>query len=789
MSSSNSVPNSSRRALREGSSRSPLRLPAPPSSEVRSPHVEVSSSAITLVPGFSDAPAAEDPSSEKFILRLKRPQPAAVAVSQENSNLAENFGSSTTMPAEERASSAPPQRRTRNPVPMVLPVRQAKKANGGQDRDFIVHDLVPPMSIPAAKPSPYPTGLLADDDYAEFRNQRSGPTPFMEPLPSHYDGSTKNPLSAAEVQFFDHLQRLVNETSENLPKNPMDSPPGSSQSSSTSAIPLPSGVPAAEFPCAQDGSLIIPSYDMMIFPAYGHPRGRNFYRAPISTLRVGHLAVIFNGVDPTIATLDDITTPKVVYVVSSRSGDGTVDLIRVFPEQSSGAGSLRDYPHWVYLSAEISDFTCIVYSRAILRAGMLPKSLLSAISDLNIIPSTPEDHPLPTPAFVTPSSSSAPASVSPTQLSVLYPGEAAKLEEREANMRFTRRCMMNDTARHMAFISGSKDFSGDSFWASVHNSVDDSSLLSLPVFHPLILEQVCRGLFVQRCVAHKGKFMGVTISMFLDWKTVGKQLTELGACYSLVKALRHFGLCFNKLFCASTPTVFNPDPNFFLTIVSTMSNQLLVGGGSPDSLEGVAMNFLVWTTDKKFAQFAKAASLKENQSLSFDDFKALCMSILDYSPRALKDEYRNMTSGAIPPQVTSADPPVDKVLPTASKQKFSTFQNSNVSNFGQAKKARVSQGGASLLPALTASPPVFSSGQLAAPTSRPNSNVCIADFCHKIDGVQFPACSKSPCDHRHIALPAPGRFASADKTRMLATVQKMRGSRTFAYAAAIRALV
>jgi hypothetical protein len=105
-----------------------------------------------------------------------------------------------------------------------------------------------------------------------------------------------------------------------------------------------------------------------------------------------------------------------------------------------------------------------------------------------------------------------------------------------------------------------------------------------------------------------------------------------------------------------------------------MSNQLLVGGGSPDSLEGVALNFLVWATDKKFAQFAKVASLKESQSLSFDDFKALCMSILDYSPRALKDEYRNTTSGAIPLQVTSADPPLDKVVPTASKQKFSTYQ-------------------------------------------------------------------------------------------------------------------
>jgi hypothetical protein len=159
----------------------------------------------------------------------------------------------------------------------------------------------------------------------------------MESLPNHHDSSAKNSLSAAEVQFFDHLQRLVNETSDSLPKYSADSPPGSSQSSSTSTIPLPPGVPAAEFPCAQDGSLIIPSYDMMIFPAYGHPRGRNFYRASISTLRVGHLAVIFNGVDPATATLDDITTPKVVYVVSSRSGDGTVDLIRVFPEQSTVA--------------------------------------------------------------------------------------------------------------------------------------------------------------------------------------------------------------------------------------------------------------------------------------------------------------------------------------------------------------------------------------------------------------------------------------------------------------------
>jgi len=282
----------------------------------------------------------------------------------------------------------------------------------------------------------------------------------------------------------------------------------------------------------------------------------------------------------------------------------------------------------------------------------------------------------------------------------------------------------------------------------------------------------------------------VTISMFLDWKTVGKQLTELGACYSLVKALRHFGLCFNKLFCPSTPTVFNPDPNFFLTIVSTMSNQLLVSGGSPDSLEGVAMDFLVWATDKKFAQFAKAASLKENQSLSFDDFKVMCMSILDYYPRALKDEYRNTTSNAIPQQVTSADPSVDKVVPTVSKQKFSTYQQaSNVRNFGQAKKARVSNGGASQFSVPVASPPAVPFAPSVAPTSRPHANVCIADFCHKIDGAQFPACSRSPCEHRHIALPAPGRFASADKARMLAICQKMKGSRQFAFAAAIRELV
>jgi hypothetical protein len=253
MSSSNSDSKSSRRAFREGSSRSPLRLPAPPSSEVRSPRVESSSSAVTLVPNFSDVPAAEDPSAEKFILRLKRPKQAVVAVSQEDPTLSESFGSSTCMPAEERASSAPPQRRTRNPVPMFLPVRQSKSTNGSQNRDFIVHDLVPPMTIPAAKSSPYPTGLLADDNYAELRRQRSVPTPFMEPLPNHQDCSAQNSLSAAEVQFFDYLlQRLVNETSEGLPKNSMDSPPGSSQSSSTSTIPVPPGVPPAEFPCAQD---------------------------------------------------------------------------------------------------------------------------------------------------------------------------------------------------------------------------------------------------------------------------------------------------------------------------------------------------------------------------------------------------------------------------------------------------------------------------------------------------------------------------------------------------------
>ena len=48
----------------------------------------------------------------------------------------------------------------------------------------------------------------------------------MEPLPRHQDGSVQNSLSAAEVQFFDYLlQRLVNETSEGLPKNSMDPPP------------------------------------------------------------------------------------------------------------------------------------------------------------------------------------------------------------------------------------------------------------------------------------------------------------------------------------------------------------------------------------------------------------------------------------------------------------------------------------------------------------------------------------------------------------------------------------
>ena len=265
-------------------------------------------------------------------------------------------------------------------------------------------------------------------------------------------------------------------------------------------------------------------------------------------------------------------------------------------------------------------------------------------------------------------------------------------------------------------------------------------------------------------------------------------MTELGACYLLVTALRHFGLCLNKLFCAPTPTVFNPDPHFFLTIVATMSNQLLVGGGSPDSLESVGMDFLVWITDRKLAQFAKAASDKVNQNLSFDEFKALCMSILDYSPRALKDEYRNMTSGAIPQQVISAAASADKVVQPAPKQKFNTYQSSNASTFSKAKKARVSTGGAShsVIPSTSPSIPFV---QPAPPALRPNANVCIADFCHKIDGAQFPACSRSPCEHRHIALPAPGRFASADKARMLAIVDKMQGSRRFAFATAIRALV
>ena len=80
----------------------------------------------------------------------------------------------------------------------MLPVRQAKKTDESQNRDFIVHDLVPPRHIPAAKPSPYPTGLLADDDYVELRNkqERSRPVPFMESLPSHHDSSAKNSLSS-----------------------------------------------------------------------------------------------------------------------------------------------------------------------------------------------------------------------------------------------------------------------------------------------------------------------------------------------------------------------------------------------------------------------------------------------------------------------------------------------------------------------------------------------------------------------------------------------------------------
>jgi hypothetical protein len=152
-----------------------------------------------LVPSFSNAPAAKDLSAEKFVLRLKRPKPVAVAVSQEDPHISESLSSSTCMPAEERASSAPPQHRTRNPVPMFLPVRQSKKANGTQNRDFIVHDLVPPMTIPTVKSSPYPIDLLADDNYAELRKQRNVPTPFMEPLTSHQDGSGQNSLSAAEV--------------------------------------------------------------------------------------------------------------------------------------------------------------------------------------------------------------------------------------------------------------------------------------------------------------------------------------------------------------------------------------------------------------------------------------------------------------------------------------------------------------------------------------------------------------------------------------------------------------
>lgn len=68
----------------------------------------------------------------------------------------------------------------------------------------------------------------------------------------------------------------------------------------------------------------------------------------------------------------------------------------------------------------------------------------------------------------------------------------------------------------------------------------------------------------------------------------------------------------------------------------------------------------------------------------------------------------------------------------------------------------------------------------AAGVGRPGPTpafICVSDFVGKLDAVRFPnGCSTPNCSRRHVPLPPAGQFAAADKTEILQSLQKMKGT-------------
>ena len=544
----------------------------------------------------------------------------------------------------------------------------------------------------------------------------------------------------------------------------------------------------ADFSAPMDAASVIPNHeaDFLLPAPLG---GRLFSSVPSAQLDIGMTVVVFGFAAPG-ASADTAVGIAAAYLVVNKMQDGSCDAVRAFVLNANMAAI---HPKVITFLPNSALETVFILSTAAISTRNYPFSIIDAVKMHGVK------------MVGAPGVSSVALPPSTNVMTLESADSQLKRDAREAKLDAVFVLMRGDKNKVDAFVGPQRDLGSETVISAVY-SVLSVQQTTLPLAKPDNLPLFLGAQFGSTYLALKGKGINITVQHGLPAPAanVAGRFENLVQLADTVQGI--FEL-YGGIYAAPGTPIGKVDPLLFHGLPTLMLSQFRDTSHQGTYLGGIPIDSVVQATNHCFHALGKFFRDRDNALIPLSEFKAGAAACLDLKPQAAVMDAFTAGPNArlfIAPQIFTFD---GTALPSrhesvvgprllAGKRGFAQALGSSSSprppvhkqprvhvgvpaNFARARIPIASQ------PLVV---PVAGAGRQGPPIA---PYICVSDFVFKLDAARFPNGCSTPnnCLRRHIPLPPVGQFAAADKTEILQSLQKMKGTRVPSMVALVQARV
>ena len=496
---------------------------------------------------------------------------------------------------------------------------------------------------------------------------------------------------------------------------------------------------------------IIPEYEAVYYQNED-PSTAKFQRVAVSALKRGFIIPVF--ITSPSATLGDpeetVSGFSAFYTVVSIS-NGTVEIVLIADYQKDISGkSLAKRATFTRIEDNRS---VLVLSSCTIESQFLPASVLSAMGDVSILPSSPPDGCDRLGA----SSSTQSSGLSSTSVKALV---------REASLAPLRRALHNDQSLLSNIVGPLQDLSSKVVLNNLRNLQSSTRLNNLPFWDMTEhLEAFLGFRWSDQPYINGSKkcYDGMHLSLFLA-RDKYKNYARFNTCVDIITALDNLEFACKVLFQEKA------DRPFYQRIFRSLRD-LLSSMDIIESVQSLPIDFVVWKLSKILVQWAllytdDSKALANSTFVAFYEanVQALNFSAADFQAenarvdvRFLPRQGNNIVNGGFGDLTTSSAPQqASKVTSRKRKTAPVAFPPGTP---------------------ISRSPTVLagSTSKSASPVPVKGKYICLGDLLHKVEPADYPACKKpaEECNQRHIVKPS--ALQPKDREELLTSIARLQG--------------